>query len=101
VELKTIAGLWRFPNRSVWIEVSEDGSLFQCRRPRQGALITSRGQYHPPNVFVWEHYWGTEEIEHVSGGPLTVHARFGVFDFVPSGDLPMSAECKAASQHGS
>jgi hypothetical protein len=99
VDLKSISGLWRYPNRQVWIEVSDDGSLFECRRPREGSLIVSRGHFTPPHSFAWDAHWGTEQIEYL-GGVLTIHHAFVTANYIRP-DVPMSQDCREASTHGS
>jgi hypothetical protein len=97
VVLKSIVGLWRYPNRQLWIEVADDGSLFQCRRPPNGRLIISRGRFAPPHSFVWDWFWGIEQIEYL-GDLLIIHHEGGLETrswVRPDG--PESQDCRDAN----
>ena len=96
IALRSIVGLWRYPNHAVWIKVAPDGSLFQCRRPTAGPVIVSRGHFAPPSSFVWDQNWGTERIE-IAGTMLVVHSTFGAFHYERP-DVPMGLECAAAAK---
>jgi hypothetical protein len=99
VDLKDITGLWRYPDRQVWIDISDDGSLFQCRINSQGALLVSRGHFVSPHSFVWDTRWGTEQIENSAQDNLTIHHRFVVSIYVRP-NVPMTASCAEANGHG-
>jgi hypothetical protein len=86
-----IAGLWKFPEKAVWIQVNSDGTLFQCRMGGD-QLFVSRGKFQTPDSFVWESFWGTERIEH-SSGSLTVYHAYKPGSYVRARG-PMSPECQ-------
>lgn len=94
LDVTTIARLWQFPEREVWIRIDADGTAFQCRIASRSPLtaITSKGIFRPPEHIVWEQYWGTERIVH-ERGMLIVHSKLGPFEYVPAAH-PMAPECK-------
>jgi hypothetical protein len=91
IRLDAIAGLWKYPNRGVWIQINKDGTAFQCRTGRD-RLFVSRGKFQSPDSIAWESFWGTERIE-FSPGSLTVHHKAGPSGWVPARG-PMSPECR-------
>jgi hypothetical protein len=86
-----IAGLWKFPGKAVWIQVNDDGTLFQCRMAGD-QLFVSRGKFQAPDSFVWDSFWGTERIKH-SSGSLTVDHLYKPGTYARARG-PMSPECQ-------
>lgn len=93
LDAKTIAGLWQFPNREVWIRIEPDGSVYQCRIATRSPLVrfTSKGVFKAPEQIVWEEIWGTEKIEHRADA-LTIYSEKGPFTYIPARSK-MAAEC--------
>jgi hypothetical protein len=94
LEVKTIAGLWQFEERLVWIRIDADGAAYQCRIASRSPLVTftSRGVFQSPDRIAWAQHWGIERIEH-RPGTLTVHSKGGAFTYQVAKDQ-MAPECK-------
>ena len=91
IRLDAIAGLWKFPEKAVWIEIGKDGRLFQCRMGGNEVFV-SRGRFQAPDQLVWDSYWGAERVE-LTRSWLVVRGktRPGVFARAHG---PMSPECQ-------
>jgi hypothetical protein len=105
VDLKAVVGLWKFENRAVWINISDDGSAFQCRIDRDGTVLAARGRFSPPDGIAWDKYWNTETLEYAEGtltieGTTTYGDRSESFSPVRS-TAPMAPACVIAERGGS
>jgi hypothetical protein len=105
LDLKAVAGLWKFGDRAVWIRIYEDGSAFQCRIDRDGTALAAHGRFNAPDHIVWDQYWNTETLEYAQGtltieGTPTYGSRLESFS--PARSLsPMAPACVTAELHGS
>ena len=89
-------GLWKFPDRGVWIQVYADGSAFQCRVRRDGSVIASRGAVSADAQGIqWEMQWGLDQVR-VTDTTLSLSGQFGAFEFVRS-QVPMSPSCGSST----
>ena len=89
-----VSGLWQFPDTQVWVQISPDGSTFQCRVDQDDTLITSKGRFAGSNSIVWDQKWGTD-IVHVVPGGIRLRGQYGKFKYVKA-YVPMSDGCAAA-----
>jgi hypothetical protein len=60
-------GLWQFEAYAVWIEIFEDGLVFQCRIDPDGTVFQSEGTVRDGKIF-WQQLWGTETITRSNEG---------------------------------
>jgi hypothetical protein len=105
IDLKAVAGLWKFADRAIWIKISEDGSAYQCRIDSDGTVLAAHGRFHQPDYIVWDEYWNTEALEYAEGtltikGTPSYGHRLESFSPVRS-QAPMTPACMIAESHGS
>jgi hypothetical protein len=89
--LKSIVGLWQFPDRGVWIKIDADGSAYQCRHAPSGTLFTSKGTYVSPGAIRWDDIWDTDEVS-IKGDVMTLAGKWGTFSYARAED-PMYERC--------
>lgn len=46
-------GIWKYPERSAWIEIKADNSVYQCRIDQEDKVISSKGLL-VDNHIIWE-----------------------------------------------
>jgi hypothetical protein len=105
IELKSVAGLWKFADRAIWIKISADGSAFQCRIDSDGTVLSAHGRFNPPDHIAWDQYWNTETLEYAEGtltikGIPSYGTRLESFNPARS-QAPMAPACVIAELHGS
>lgn len=86
-------GLWRYPNRGVWVTVNNNGDVFQCRIARNGTVITSQGALFKPNIIVWSAIWGQDFISQEKD-TITLDGTYGRFAYRRT-ETEMAPACNA------
>jgi outer membrane biogenesis lipoprotein LolB len=89
-----ISGLWQFPDIQVWIQISSDGSAFQCRVAQDDELIVSKGRFDNAGSIVWEQHWGTDRV-YIVPGSIVLRGIYGKFTYITA-TSPLSDGCANA-----
>jgi HdeA/HdeB family len=93
--LKSVVGLWTFPDKQVWIQVRPDGSALQCRIDPNGTVYLSKGTFRAPDVLAWEKNWGDDKVVRDKDA-ITLTGKFGAFTYkAETGGRP-SERCMAS-----
>jgi hypothetical protein len=93
--LKSVVGLWTFPDKQVWIQVRPDGSALQCRIDPNGTVYLSKGTFRAPDVLAWEKNWGDDKV--VPGkDAITLTGKFGAFTYKAEPGGQPSERCTAS-----
>lgn len=74
------SGIWQYPNKSVWIEITSDNSVFQCRIYKKKKAFTSRGKLSG-NIITWDKIWDKDVISRKKN-TITLNGKYGVFEYV-------------------
>jgi hypothetical protein len=93
--LKTIVGLWTFPDKQVWIVVREDGSAIQCRIDPSGTVYFSKGTFRAPDTLAWEKLWGDDKVVREQDA-ITLTGKFGKFTYKAEAGGKPSERCVAS-----
>jgi hypothetical protein len=78
--LPSISGLWQFAENSVWIQIDENGSAYQCRIGKEGTVYSSMGAFVAPNSIEWRAIWGVDKIS-ARSGMMLLEGPYGEFEF--------------------
>jgi hypothetical protein len=78
--LTSVAGLWQFAENSVWIQIDENGSAYQCRIGKEGTVYSSMGSFVAPNSIEWRAIWGVDRIS-LRSGAIVLKGPYGEFEF--------------------
>jgi hypothetical protein len=78
--LPSVAGLWRFAENSVWIQIDENGSTYQCRIGKEGTVYSSKGAFVAPSSIEWRVIWGEDKIS-LRSGLMLLKGPYGEFEF--------------------
>jgi hypothetical protein len=78
--LPSVAGLWRFAEKSVWIQIDENGSAYQCRIGKEGTVYSARGTFAAPDSIEWRAIWGVDKIS-LRSGTMSLKGPYGEFEF--------------------
>lgn len=73
-------GVWQFPNKSVWIEITSDNSVYQCRINKEKKAITSEGEL-VGNIITWNKIWDKDVIHRIKN-TITLNGKYGKFNYV-------------------
>lgn len=73
-------GIWQYPNRSVWIEITSDNSVYQCRIDKNKKAITSEGKL-VGKVITWDRIWDKDVISRKKN-TITLNGKYGKFEYV-------------------
>jgi hypothetical protein len=93
--LKSLVGLWKFPDRQVWIQVRQDGSALQCRIDPNGTVYLSKGSFRAPDVLAWEKNWGDDKVVRVKDA-ISLSGKFGTFTYQAEAGGQPSERCTAS-----
>ncbi|MCM3874191.1 MAG: hypothetical protein ND895_26175 [Pyrinomonadaceae bacterium] len=85
-------GVWKYPERSVWIQILPDGRSFQCRIAPEGTVITSEGVFIGGQI-EWRKIWGTDTITR-NKTSITLCGKYGVSTLVQT-QSEMDSACKS------
>lgn len=80
IEGKGFTGIWQYPNRSVWVEISPENNVYQCRIDKDKSVISSSGKLKG-NIITWEKIWGPDTVTRV-GDSIFLKGKYGNFQFV-------------------
>jgi len=73
--LEEIQGLWQLPDHPVWIKVSPDGTVLECRSNRGVFVVLGKATFQSGGVLAWDvPQWGKETISLSEGSLLLSHA---------------------------
>ena len=87
------AGLWRYKDRGVWIQITVDGKAFQCRVDKdEVTTFTSEGKVSGDEIH-WNKIWGNNPFA-IVGGVLFIEASGRRLEFAPA-RVAMSSLCKS------
>src|SRR5258708_2362437 len=78
--LSSVAGLWQFAENSVWIQIDEIGSAYQCRIGKESTVHSSMGAFVAPNSIEWRAIWGVDKIS-LRSGIMLLKGPYGEFEF--------------------
>lgn len=79
-------GLWQYPNRSVWVEIKSDGSVYQCRIDKNGSVISSLGKLYGDRTIHWQQVWQSDQIRRARD-TIYLKGVYGEFGFDRAGSL--------------
>lgn len=74
-------GFWQYPNRAVWIHITEDQRAFQCRISKDDTVYKSVGALENGQKIVWKELWGTDQVN-LSDGRISLKGKSGKFSLV-------------------
>jgi hypothetical protein len=74
--LPSVVGLWQFAENSVWVQIDESGSAYQCRIGREGTVYSTRGMFAVPNSIEWRAIWGVDTIS-LRSGKMVLKGPYG------------------------
>jgi hypothetical protein len=92
--LKSVVGVWTYPDKQVWIVVRQDGSATQCRIGPDGAVYFSKGAFRAPNILAWEKNWGDDQVVREKDA-ITLTGKFGSFSYKLDDSGRPSDRCRA------
>ena len=78
--LKSVVGVWTFPDTKVWIVVRQDGSATQCRIAPDGTVYFSNGAFRAPDILAWEKTWGDYKVVREKYA-IKLTGKFGTFSY--------------------
>jgi hypothetical protein len=78
--LASVAGVWQFGENSVWIQIDDNGSAYQCRIGKEGTVYSSTGAFVAPNSIEWRAIWGVDKIS-LHSGAMLLKGPYGEFEF--------------------
>ena len=78
--LKSVVGVWTFPDTKVWIVVRQDGSATQCRIAPDGTVYFSKGAFRAPDILAWEKTWGDDKVVREKDA-IKLTGKFGTFSY--------------------
>ena len=78
--LPSVAGLWQFAENTVWIQIDENGSVYQCRIGKGGTVYSSIGTFVAPSSIEWRAIWGTDKIS-LHSGTMLLKGPYGEFEY--------------------
>lgn len=87
------SGLWQFPNRTVWIDIRQNGTAFQCRIDTDHKTTYISSGKIISDTIEWQEIWGAEKISR-EGRFLVVNGKFGKYSYIPA-ISPISAICQS------
>lgn len=76
-----LVGYWQYPDRLVWIHISENDEAFQCRIAPSNKIFKSKGILKDNKEIVWEEIWGTDTIT-LKEDKITLQSKIGKFSYI-------------------
>jgi len=92
--LATVSGLWQFGEHTVWVQIGQDGSAFQCRIAPGGTVYASTGVVVAPSSIQWRKTWGVDQVS-LHGGTMVLKGPYGAFEYHRASQ-PMASACSAS-----
>ena len=92
-ESGSFVGLWKYPDRSVWIKITEEGQAFQCRIAGGGTVYRSVGTLIEGDQIHWQENWGVDSITRVANR-IALDGKYGKFEYEFT-DIEMDPACEA------
>lgn len=86
-----LIGTWKFPGTMVWVQISKDGTAFQCRISKGQDILKSPGKVDNYTIY-WEEKWFTD-IAEVTGDVLSLDGEYGKFNYHKTSE-EMSPKCE-------
>jgi hypothetical protein len=86
-----VVGIWQFPEREVWVQVREDGRVYQCRIDTNGVVISANGTLTKDTIN-WEEVWEQDHVRR-EGNVIYLKGIYGDFGFMKTTDK-MSSKCE-------
>jgi hypothetical protein len=86
-------GLWKYPDRFVWIKITEEGRAFQCRIAKDGTVFRSEGTLLEGDKILWQDIWGVDSITR-EANHIALDGKYGKFEYEFS-DIEMDPACEA------
>jgi hypothetical protein len=78
--LPSVTGLWQFAENTVWIQIDENGSTYQCRIGKEGTVYSSTGIFVAPNSIEWRAIWGIDKIS-LHSKTMLLKGPYGEFEY--------------------
>jgi uncharacterized protein (DUF2147 family) len=85
VQDSDFVGLWQYPDRWVWIEITPEGQAFQCRIATDRTVYRSQGVLAQGDRIIWEEVWGVDSIRKEAGN-IVLDGQYGEFEYVPTAE---------------
>src|SRR6185295_19466128 len=92
-ETGSFVGLWKLPDRSVWIKITEEGQAFQCRIAKDGTVYRSEGTLLEGDQIHWQEIWGVDSITRAANR-IALDGKYGKFEYEFT-DIEMDSACEA------
>jgi hypothetical protein len=73
-------GMWKYHDRWVWIKITPQGQVFQCRIAPDGTVYKSEGRLVEGDQIVWEEIWGVDIIAREADS-ITLDGEYGKFEY--------------------
>jgi len=94
--LPSAAGLWQFGEHTVWIQIDQDGSAYQCRVAPGGTVYASTGTVVAPSSIHWQQIWGIDQIS-LHADTMVLKGPYGAFEYQRTSQTMVHA-CVVARQ---
>ena len=85
-------GLWQYPDRWVWIKITQQGQAFQCRIDDDRTLIRSEGVLIEGDQIIWKENWGVDSITR-EANHIILDGKYGIFEYELA-DIDMDPACE-------
>jgi len=78
--LASAAGLWQFEGNTVWVQIDQDGSAYQCRVAVDGTVYASTGTVVAPSAIHWRQIWGIDQVS-LQADTMVLKGPYGAFRY--------------------
>lgn len=89
---KAAVGFWKYSDTAVWIHISKENKVFQCRIAKDNTIFSSFGTLKD-NKITWENIWETDEIR-FEDDKILLKGKFGEFSYNKT-DKITDSRCKS------
>lgn len=94
--VRSIVGLWQFPERGVWVQINADGSTFQCRIAPGGTVFKAEGRFTAGRSILWSDIWEIDQVV-AKENSITLRGEWGDFTYLRA-ISPMSSACTTSEE---
>jgi hypothetical protein len=94
--LASAAGLWQFGGNTVWVQIDQDGTAYQCRVAVDGTVYASAGTVVAPSSIHWRQIWGIDQVS-LQADTMVLKGPYGAFRYQRAPQA-MAPACVVARQ---
>ena len=92
--LASATGLWQFEEHTVWVQIDQDGSAYQCRIAVGGTVYASTGTVVAPSSIHWQKIWGIDQVS-LQADTMVLKGPHGAFRYQRATQT-MAPACRVA-----